>query len=77
MHDEGVLHGAVALQECRLEKLKAEAECLGKGARFTFAFYMGRQKEERERVVAIAGTKKDFYTEKGHYTIIGARRPKA
>merc|ERR1712060_722024 len=54
-----------------LEKLKAEAERLGKGS-FAFAFYMDRQKEERERGVRIACTTKEFYTEKWHYTIIDA-----
>merc|ERR1712225_94419 len=54
-----------------LEKLKAEAERLGK-ASFAFAFYMDRQKEERERGVTIACTTKEFYTDKWHYTIIDA-----
>merc|ERR1711956_174958 len=53
------------------EKLKAEAERLGKGS-FAFAFYMDRQKEERERGVTIACTTKEFYTESYHYTIIDA-----
>merc|ERR1712176_1381329 len=44
---------------------------LGKGS-FAFAFYMDRQKEERERGVTIACTTKEFYTEKWHYTIIDA-----
>lgn len=35
---------------------------------FAFAFYMDRQKEERERGVTIACTTKEFYTEKWHYT---------
>merc|ERR1712141_92840 len=39
---------------------------------FAFAFYMDRQKEERERGVTIACTTKEFYTEKWHYTIIDA-----
>merc|ERR1711918_20046 len=50
---------------------KQEAERLGKGS-FAFAFYMDRQKEERERGVTIACTTKEFYTEKWHYTIIDA-----
>ena len=33
---------------------------------------MDRQKEERERGVTIACTIKEFFTEKWHYTIIGA-----
>merc|ERR1712194_174044 len=48
------------LPERELEKLKAEAERLGKGS-FAFAFFMDRQKEERERGVTIACTTKEFY----------------
>jgi len=59
------------IQERELEKLKQEAERLGKGS-FAFAFYMDRQKEERERGVTISCTTKEFYTEKWHYTIIDA-----
>merc|ERR1740115_353638 len=56
---------------CELEKLKQEAERLGKGS-FAFAFYMDRQKEERERGVTISCTCKEFYTTKWHYTVIDA-----
>jgi len=59
------------LPERELEKLKAEAERLGKGS-FAFAFYMDRQKEERERGVTISCTTKEFFTDKWHYTIIDA-----
>merc|ERR1712117_901425 len=59
------------LPERELDKLKQEAERLGKGS-FAFAFYMDRQKEERERGVTIACTTKEFYTDKWHYTIIDA-----
>merc|ERR1711971_1187760 len=59
------------LPERELEKLKQEAERLGKGS-FAFAFYMDRQKEERERGVTIACITKEFYTEKWHYTVIDA-----
>jgi len=59
------------LPERELEKLKQEAERLGKGS-FAFAFYMDRQKEERERGVTISVTTKEFFTEKWHYTIIDA-----
>merc|ERR1712193_140883 len=59
------------IPERELEKLKQEAERLGK-ASFAFAFYMDRQKEERERGVTIACTTKEFFTEKWHYTIIDA-----
>jgi len=54
-----------------MEKLKAEADRLGKSS-FAFAFYMDRQKEERERGVTISCTTKEFFTEKWHYTIIDA-----
>merc|ERR1711935_1067041 len=42
------------------------------GGSFAFAFFMDRQKEERERGVTIACTTKEFYTEKWHYTVIDA-----
>ena len=45
------------MPERELEKLKQEAERLGKGS-FAFAFYMDREKEERERGVTIACTTK-------------------
>jgi len=59
------------IPERELEKLKAEADRLGKSS-FAFAFYMDRQKEERERGVTISCTTKEFFTEKWHYTIIDA-----
>ncbi len=64
------------IPERELEKLKEEAAALGKQS-FAFAFYMDRQKEERERGVTIACTTKEFFTDRWHYTIIdapGARR---
>lgn len=59
------------IPERDMEKLKQEAERLGKSS-FAFAFYMDRQKEERERGVTIACTTKEFFTDKWHYTIIDA-----
>ena len=59
------------IPERELEKLKAEADALGKSS-FAFAFYMDRQKEERERGVTISCTTKEFFTDKWHYTIIDA-----
>merc|ERR1739838_387994 len=59
------------LPERELEKLRQEAERLGKGS-FAFAFYMDRQKEERERGVTTACTTKEFYTDKWHYTVTDA-----
>jgi elongation factor 1-alpha len=59
------------INERELEKLKKEADALGKSS-FAFAFYMDRQKDERERGVTIACTTKEFFTETKHYTIIDA-----
>jgi len=59
------------IPERELEKLKEEANALGK-ASFAFAFYMDRAKEERERGVTIACTTKEFFTNNWHYTIIDA-----
>mgnify|MGYP002712079817 FL=1 len=59
------------ISERDMEKLKKEAEQLGKSS-FAFAFFMDRQKEERERGVTIVCTTKEFFTEKYHYTIIDA-----
>lgn len=59
------------IPERELEKLKSEAEALGKQS-FAFAFYMDRQKEERERGVTISCTTKEFFTDNWHYTIIDA-----
>ena len=59
------------ISEREVEKLKAEAEKLGKSS-FAFAFYMDRQKEERERGVTISCTTKEFFTPSYHYTVIDA-----
>lgn len=59
------------LPQRELDKLRAEADQLGKGS-FAFAFFMDRQKEERERGVTISCTTKEFFTSKWHYTIIDA-----
>jgi elongation factor 1-alpha len=59
------------ISEREYQKLKEEADRLGKGS-FAFAFYMDRQKEERERGVTISCTTKEFFTETKHYTIIDA-----
>jgi hypothetical protein len=45
------------IPEREMQKLKDEAQKLGKGS-FAFAFYMDRQKDERERGVTIACTTK-------------------
>ena len=54
-----------------LEKLKEEAKALNMES-FAFAFYMDRQKDERERGVTISCTTKEFFTDNYHYTIIDA-----
>eukprot|EP00397_Hematodinium_sp_SG-2012_P033073 GEMP01035288.1.p1 GENE.GEMP01035288.1~~GEMP01035288.1.p1 ORF type:complete len:489 (+),score=104.99 GEMP01035288.1:60-1469(+) len=59
------------ISERDMEKLKQEAERLGKSS-FAFAFFMDRQKEERERGVTIACTTKEFFTDTFHYTVIDA-----
>ncbi|EPZ31248.1 elongation factor alpha-like protein [Rozella allomycis CSF55] len=59
------------IPEREMEKLKQEADRLGKSS-FAFAFYMDRQKDERERGVTISCTTKEFFTDKWHYTIIDA-----
>jgi len=59
------------IPEREMQKLKDEAEKLGKSS-FAFAFYMDRQKEERERGVTISCTTKEFFTESYHYTVIDA-----
>jgi len=59
------------LSDRELEKLKAEAETMGKGS-FAFAFFMDKSKDERARGVTIACTTKEFFTDNYHYTIIDA-----
>lgn len=59
------------IPEREMEKLRKEADALGKSS-FAFAFYMDRQKEERERGVTIQVTTKEFFTDTKHYTILDA-----
>jgi len=59
------------ISEREMQKLREEAERVGKSS-FAFAFFMDTQKEERERGVTIACQTKEFYTPKYHYTIIDA-----
>jgi len=59
------------IPEREMVKLREEAERLGKSS-FAFAFYMDRQKEERERGVTISCTTKEFFTATKHYTVIDA-----
>merc|ERR1711988_554462 len=57
--------------EREMQKLKEEADALGKVS-FVFAFFMDKSKDERARGVTIACTTKEFFTESYHYTIIDA-----
>ena len=59
------------IKEREMEKLKEEARAQNMES-FAFAFYMDRQKEERERGVTISCTTKEFFTDNYHYTIIDA-----
>lgn len=59
------------ISEREMEKLRKEAEEMGKGS-FCFAFFMDKTKEERARGITIVCTTKDFYTSNYHYTIIDA-----
>merc|ERR1711991_1288822 len=59
------------INEREMKKLKDEADKLNKSS-FAFAFYMDRQKDERERGVTISCTTKEFFTETKHFTIIDA-----
>ena len=55
-----LLHELGGIPERELEKLKAEAERLGK-ASCALAFHMDRQNEERERGVTIACNTKELF----------------
>jgi elongation factor 1-alpha len=53
------------IPEREMQKLRDEANNLGKGS-FAFAFYMDTQKEERMRGVTIKCTTKEFFTATKH-----------
>ena len=59
------------IKEREMEKLREEARAVNMES-FAFAFYMDRQKDERERGVTISCTTKEFFTDNYHYTIIDA-----
>ena len=59
------------ISEREMEKLKAEADAVGKSS-FAFAFYMDKGKEERARGVTIDCATKEFFTDSYHYTIVDA-----
>ena len=59
------------INQREMDKLQAEADQQGKSS-FAFAYYMDKDKAERERGVTIACTTREFFTESYHYTIIDA-----
>tara|TARA_B100000524_G_scaffold348467_1_gene253191 strand:+ start:2431 stop:3801 length:1371 start_codon:yes stop_codon:yes gene_type:complete len=59
------------VSEREMDKLQAEADAQGMSS-FAFAYYMDRDKAERERGVTINCTTKEFYTDSYHYTIVDA-----
>ena len=59
------------ISEREMQKLQSEADHLGKSS-FAFAYYMDKDKAERERGVTINCTTKEFFTESYHYTIVDA-----
>jgi len=59
------------ISERDMQKLQAEADQNGKSS-FAFAYYMDKDKAERERGVTINCTTKEFYTDSYHYTIVDA-----
>ena len=61
--------GGVSQRE--MDKLQAEADAMNKSS-FAFAYYMDKDKAERERGVTINCTTKEFYTDSYHFTIVDA-----
>lgn len=61
--------GGISSRE--MEKLQIEADQQGKSS-FAFAYYMDKDKAERERGVTINCTTKEFFTDSWHYTIVDA-----
>lgn len=59
------------ISERDMQKLQAEADQQGKSS-FAFAYFMDKDKAERERGVTINCTTKEFYTDSYHYTIVDA-----
>ena len=59
------------ISEREMQKLQTEADQQGKSS-FAFAYYMDKDKAERERGVTINCTTKEFFTDSYHYTIVDA-----
>ena len=66
-----LLYELGGISEREVEKMKIEAENMGKGS-FHFAFFLDKQAEEKKRGITISVTTKEFFTENWHYTIIDA-----
>lgn len=66
-----LLYELGGISERELEKMRKEAQDIGKNS-FEFAFFLDKQKEERKKGVTISCTTKEFFTDKYHYTIIDA-----
>lgn len=54
-----------------MDKLKAEADALGKSS-FMYAFFTDKQKDEQARGITISCTTKEFFTDTKHFTLIDA-----
>ena len=59
------------INQREMDKLQKEADDQGKSS-FAFAYYMDKDKTERERGVTINCTTKEFFTDRYHYTIVDA-----
>ena len=66
-----VLYDTGAIPEQMLQKMREEAERLGKPT-FEFAYFLDVRKDEREKGVTIDVSHKEFQTNKYHFTIIDA-----
>ncbi len=66
-----VLYDTGAIPEQMLQKMREEAEKLGKPT-FEFAYFLDVRKDEREKGVTIDVSHKEFQTNKYHFTIIDA-----
>ncbi len=61
--------GGISQRE--MDKLQTEANLQNRSS-FAFAYYMDRDKAEREKGITINCTVKEFFTESYHYTIVDA-----
>ena len=59
------------INQREMDKLQTEADLQNRSS-FAFAYYMDRDKAEREKGITINCTTKEFFTESYHYTIVDA-----